>query len=105
LAESDPGVQVGRPHAPIDPQRPLADFASGLLALKIGSKLTYKQMAQKTNFCRAVLCEAATGKRLPTLPVTLAYVRVCGGPVSEWELRWKDARDRLRSRRPGGGRG
>jgi hypothetical protein len=53
---------VGRPHSPIDPQQPLADFASGLLALKIGSKLTYKQMRQKEAFCESVLSEAASGK-------------------------------------------
>lgn len=93
---------MGRPHSSIDPQQPLADFASGLLALKIGSKLTYKQMGTKVTFSPSVLCEAAAGKRLPTLAVTLAYVRACGGPVRQWELRWRQARDRPNGSRPGG---
>ncbi|GAA3798400.1 hypothetical protein GCM10022226_17170 [Sphaerisporangium flaviroseum] len=34
------------------------------------------------------LSEAAGGSVLPSLPVTLAYVRACGGDATEWERRW-----------------
>ncbi len=87
---------MGRRHLPVDPQQPLADFAGGLLGVKADSKLTYRQMARKANFCVSVLSEAAAGKRLPTLEVTLAYVSACGEAVDGWEQRWRQARDQLR---------
>ncbi|MFE3858607.1 hypothetical protein ACFXPN_46690 [Streptomyces griseorubiginosus] len=36
------------------------------------------------------LSQAAAGRQLPTLPVTLAYVGACGGDLTEWEGRWKE---------------
>lgn len=41
------------------------------------------------HFSASTLSEAASGKRLPSLEVTLAYVRACGGDVAEWEKRWR----------------
>jgi WD40 repeat protein len=35
------------------------------------------------------LANAAGGRRLPSLAVTLAFVRACGGDVGEWERRWR----------------
>jgi hypothetical protein len=86
---------MGRPHAPIDPQWPLAEFASGLRALKATSRLTYRQMGHRVCFCIAVLSQAAAGRTLPTLEVTLAYVRACGGSEAEWRVRWYQARHDL----------
>lgn len=79
---------MGRSHTPIDPGSPFADFASGLRHLKRTSSLTYRQMSRRARYCASVLSEAASGRRLPTLDVTLAYVRVCGGSESEWSARW-----------------
>ena len=93
------------PMGPINPDWPLAFFASGLRALKKESRLTYRQMAEKTHFCKEVLSAAARGRELPTLEVTLAYVRVCGGLEHEWRIHWAAARDRLHSSRQGGGGG
>lgn len=94
---------MGRPHSPIDPQQPLAEFASGLLALKIGRNLTYKQMAEKGYCSASRLSEAARGVRLPTLEVTLAYVRACvpdkpdeqERAKREWTERWLRAGGQL----------
>jgi WD40 repeat protein len=36
------------------------------------------------------LSDAAGGKRLPTLAVTLAYVRACDGDIDEWRRRWHE---------------
>ncbi|WP_433608693.1 hypothetical protein ACQP2P_36235 [Dactylosporangium sp. CA-139114] len=97
--------RVGRPHSPIDPQGPLAAFASGPLGLKIGSNLTYEQAGRKVSFRPSVLTEAAAGKRLPTLPVALAYVRASGGldrGIPRWERRWQQARHHLRQLEAGG---
>ena len=45
-------------------------------------------MAEKSHYTMRTLASAAGGLRLPTLPVLIAYVRACGGDVTEWEERW-----------------
>jgi len=35
------------------------------------------------------------GDRLPSLAVTLAYVRACGGDTAEWETRWRAVAEEL----------
>jgi NB-ARC domain len=45
-------------------------------------------MATVALYSPSVLSSAASGYRLPTLPVTLAFVRACAGDVEEWERRW-----------------
>jgi hypothetical protein len=45
-------------------------------------------MAEKSHYTMRTLASAAGGLRLPTLPVLMAYVRACGGDVTEWEERW-----------------
>ncbi|MEU2337929.1 hypothetical protein ABZ608_30845 [Streptomyces sp. NPDC013172] len=52
---------------------------------------TYRVMAQRTGQGASTLSQAAAGERLPTLPVVLAYVSVCGGDPEEWEERWRQA--------------
>ena len=85
---------AGRPEALIDPDQPFADFANGLRALRAACGKTYEQIASETHFCVSVLSMAANGRHLPTLPVTLAYVRACGGNVSDWRCWWNDLRRR-----------
>ncbi|MCX5247919.1 hypothetical protein OG895_22355 [Streptomyces sp. NBC_00201] len=48
-------------------------------------------MAQRTGQGVSTLSQAAGGERLPTLPVSLAYVRACGGDAQEWEARWRES--------------
>ncbi|MGM1061935.1 helix-turn-helix domain-containing protein [Saccharothrix sp. Mg75] len=50
----------------------------------------YRELGRRVHFSAAALCDAAGGRRLPSLAVTTAYVRACGGPVAEWERRWHD---------------
>ncbi|GAA2966553.1 WD40 repeat domain-containing protein [Actinokineospora diospyrosa] len=68
---------------------PLLGFAGGLRRLReeAGSP-TYRQLAAEAHYSAASLSEAAAGRRLPSLAVTLAYVRACRGDAAEWELRW-----------------
>jgi transcriptional regulator with XRE-family HTH domain len=93
---------MGRALAPIDPRSPLAEFASGLRALKHASNLTYQQMGKEICFSVPALSAAASGKSLPTLEVTLAYVRACVGAqnfaafADVWTDQWEQARDDLR---------
>lgn len=90
---------VGRPSNPVDPRAPFATFANGLRALKETSKKTYKEIAAETTYCVSVLSSATTGQRLPSLEVTLAIARACGGNENDWTLRWAVEAARTRQRR------
>ncbi|WP_194238407.1 nSTAND1 domain-containing NTPase [Streptomyces spongiae] len=69
---------------------PLLDFAARLRKLReeAGSP-TYRELARRAHYSIATLSGAAAGRQLPTLAVTLAYVRACGGDEREWELNWR----------------
>jgi WD40 repeat protein len=47
------------------------------------------------HYSSTTLADAAGGQKLPSLPVTLAYVRGCGGDVVEWERRWRTTAEEL----------
>src|SRR3954468_15066960 len=51
----------------------------------------YRELARRAHYSAATLSEAAGGRRLPTLTVTLAYVQACGGDGQEWTARWRTA--------------
>ncbi|MGI5498612.1 helix-turn-helix domain-containing protein [Lentzea sp. CA-135723] len=77
-------------------ERPLDDGDSAVLTFarelrslreRAGSP-TYRQLSSLTHYSEAALSQAAAGRKLPTLQVTLAYVRACGGSEEEWERRW-----------------
>ncbi|GGM23600.1 helix-turn-helix domain-containing protein [Dactylosporangium sucinum] len=91
---------VGRRETPIDPSRPFADFANGLRELRANSMKTFEDIAVEVNYGRSVLCAAASGRRLPTFGVTLAFVRACGGEEDEWARRWQLEAPRQQRRRP-----
>jgi transcriptional regulator with XRE-family HTH domain len=63
-------------------------FARDLRVLRSAAGLDYPDMAEKSHYTMRTLASAAGGLRLPTLPVLIAYVKACGGDVSEWEERW-----------------
>ncbi|WP_141747278.1 hypothetical protein [Streptomyces agglomeratus] len=52
---------------------------------------SYRSLAKKAHYSASTLAEAAKGDRLPTLEVTLAYVKACGGDMTHWEARWQAA--------------
>ncbi|MFE0515502.1 hypothetical protein [Streptomyces sp. NPDC058964] len=84
---------AGRPESPLDPTTgPVARFAAELRKLRAeAGSPTYRVMAQRAGQGTSTLSQAASGERLPTLPVVLAYVRACGGDPEEWEERWRQA--------------
>lgn len=57
-------------------------------------------MAKEANYSATMLSEAASGRKQPTLEVTLAYVRACGGDVAEWTDRWHTLNDEQRAANP-----
>ncbi|WP_326642262.1 AAA family ATPase [Nonomuraea fuscirosea] len=71
---------------------PVAAFAVALRKLReeAGSP-AYRVMATRVPCSAATLAQAAAGNRLPTLPVTLAYVEACGADPEPWRTRWEEA--------------
>jgi hypothetical protein len=81
---------MGRPEKPVDASGgAVAAFASELrrLRAKAGNP-TYRDMARYALFSPSVLSSAASGRRLPSLQVTLAFVEACGGDREAWRRRW-----------------
>lgn len=90
---------MGRPESQIDFTRgEVAKFAADLRELRIrAGRPSYKELAKATNYGISTLSEAAKGKNLPTLQVTLKYVEACGGNVDEWAARWRAVSQAVRS--------
>jgi hypothetical protein len=88
------GEDSGQPVASIAPDD-LEAFARDLRALRAKAGLDYPEMAELSHYEMKTLASAAGGLRLPTLPVTVAYVRACDGDVAEWEERWQKLASRI----------
>ncbi|MFF7777517.1 hypothetical protein ACFZCG_24250 [Streptomyces tanashiensis] len=84
---------MGRRERPLDPAAgAAARFAYELRKLRQeAGGLTYRVMAARAHYSTATLAQAASGDRLPSLAVTLAYVGACGGDREEWQRRWHEA--------------
>lgn len=70
---------------PDDPAR----FLRELRQLRNGSGLEHAELAARAHYPCDAIQAAEAGPALPDLPVLSAYVRGCGGPVTEWEERWR----------------
>ncbi|MFI6095161.1 hypothetical protein ACIA8G_06410 [Lentzea sp. NPDC051213] len=81
-----------RPERPLDPfAGPVEQFAFDLRKLreKAGSP-GYRDLGKLSHYSASTLADAARGQRLPSLAVTLAFVRACGGDEEQWEQRWRE---------------
>ncbi|WP_439658594.1 nSTAND1 domain-containing NTPase [Lentzea sp. HUAS TT2] len=80
-----------RPERPVDPaDGPIAAFAADLRKLRAeAGGPGYRELAVRAGYSAAALANAANGRRLPSLAVTLAFVRACDGDCVEWEQRWR----------------
>ncbi|WP_410579917.1 helix-turn-helix domain-containing protein [Amycolatopsis sp. lyj-108] len=68
----------------------LSEFAEHLRKLRAqAGRPPYRELARRAHYSSTTLSDAAGGRRLPSLEVTLAYVRACGGDRGEWEKRWR----------------
>src|SRR3954453_6268710 len=86
------GGPMPRPERPLDAgDEPLTLFARELRKLResVGNP-PYRLLAREAHYSVTTLADAANGKALPSLAVTLAYVRACGGDPAEWEQRWRE---------------
>ncbi|MER6110195.1 nSTAND1 domain-containing NTPase [Streptomyces hirsutus] len=84
---------AGRREVPVDPAAgPVQRFAFELRKLRAEANgITYRSLARRAGYSVTTLSQAAAGEQLPTLPVALAYAGACGGDLTEWEARWKEA--------------
>jgi hypothetical protein len=86
---------MGRPMRPIDPaDGTIQAFAAELRQLRerAGSP-PFRVMARRAHYSATTLSVACAGASLPSLDVTLAFVRVCDGPAGYWRGRWQEAAD------------
>ena len=61
---------------------PVQQFATALRQLRQeAGNPGYRELAVRAGYSVTTLSVAADGRRLPSLPVTLAYVRACGSEV------------------------
>jgi len=94
---------MGRPEEPLDRDgSPLREFAFWLRDLRKRSGLTYERLASRAHYAISTVQEAAAGRRLPTLRVTLAYVAACGGDQTVWREYWTRINRSLDSAAPEG---
>jgi hypothetical protein len=68
----------------------LLRFAADLRRLreKAGNP-TYRELSRRAHYSAATLSEAAGGRKLPSLAVTVAYVTACGDDPANWRARWQ----------------
>lgn len=77
---------------------PLREFAEDLRQLRSAAGTpTYRELSRKAQYSTSALAAATSGQSLPTLEVTLAYVRACGGDEQEWRERWRTVSQMLRT--------
>lgn len=83
---------MGRPELPLDRGAgPVAAFATDLRQLRrAAGSPSYRELSRRASVSASVLSGAASGARLPTLRVTLAFVKACGGEAAAWERRWRE---------------
>ncbi|EWM17242.1 WD-40 repeat protein, partial [Kutzneria sp. 744] len=87
------GVEyVPRGERPLDEgDGPLLRFAADLRRLRtLAGSPVYRELSRRAHYSTAVLSEAAGGRKLPSLAVTLAYVTACEGDTAVWEQRWRE---------------
>jgi hypothetical protein len=83
---------VPRGERPLDAgDTPLLRFAADLRKLReAAGNPVYRELGRRSHYSAPALSEAAAGRKLPTLAVTLAYVAACDGDTVLWEQRWRE---------------
>ncbi|WP_370944815.1 hypothetical protein AB5J62_37695 [Amycolatopsis sp. cg5] len=65
-------------------------FAAGLRRLREDAGgPTYRELSVRAGYSAAALSDAASGRKLPGLALTTAYVTACEGDADAWETRWR----------------
>jgi hypothetical protein len=80
---------MGRPQQVLERDgSPVREFAFWLRDLRSSTGLTYHQLGVKAHCATSTVQAAASGRRLPTQKVALAFVGACGGDVGAWRDYW-----------------
>ncbi|WP_379816948.1 nSTAND1 domain-containing NTPase [Kutzneria kofuensis] len=80
-----------RSERPLEENDALGRFAAELRRVREkAGKPPYRELARQAHYSSTTLADAAGGRRLPSLAVTLAFVEACGGDTVEWEQRWRE---------------
>ncbi|XVS61247.1 hypothetical protein ACQPYE_23405 [Actinosynnema sp. CA-299493] len=75
----------------VEEDTPVLKFAGDLRRLRrVAGLPSYRELGRLANYSPAALSEAVAGRRLPSLAVTRAFVRACGGDVEQWTARWRE---------------
>ncbi|MFI6155045.1 helix-turn-helix domain-containing protein [Kitasatospora sp. NPDC051170] len=83
---------MGRPEKPIEAAEPaLGKLASWLREQRQRSGLTYRQLAESTNFHPTTLQRAAAGRTLPGWKTVEAMAGACGGDLKAARRKWATA--------------
>ncbi|SMD17008.1 helix-turn-helix domain-containing protein [Lentzea albidocapillata] len=78
-----------RPLGPEDTA--LLRFAGDLRRLRDqAGKPSYRELARRANYSPTALSDAAGGRKLPSLALTLAFVRACEADPASWTRRWRE---------------
>jgi hypothetical protein len=87
------GGRPGRPEGQLSPETgAVAALAAQLRQLREDAgRPPYRQLARTAYYSHSALSQAAAGRELPSLAVTLAFVDACGGDRQEWTARWQAA--------------
>lgn len=92
---------MGRPEEPLERDgSPVREFAFWLRDLRNRSGLTYHQLARASNYGTSTMQAAASGRTMPTLKVTMAFVEACQGDTRAWRDYWAQIKRALDSDRP-----
>ena len=88
---------MGRPEKPINPDAPppVLRIAQGLRVQRHEAGLSYKQLARRAQCSASSLAAAASGDKLPSLAITMAFAGGCGGERTVWKRRWLAAHAEL----------
>jgi hypothetical protein len=88
----------GRPEAPLNPAAgAAAKLAAELRQLRDDAgRPSYRKLARTAFYSHSALSQAAGGRELPSLAVTLAFAEACGGDRREWTARWQEAAEAAR---------
>jgi hypothetical protein len=87
------GGRPGRPERPLDAEAgAVPRLAAQLRQLREDAgRPSYRQLARAAYYSHSALSQAAAGKELPSLAVTLAFAEACGGDGREWIAKWRAA--------------
>jgi hypothetical protein len=87
------GGRPGRPERPLDAEAGAVErLAAQLRQLREDAgRPSYRELSRRAYYSHSALSQAAAGRELPSLAVTLAFAEACGGDRHEWIARWRAA--------------